>query len=183
MCTPITGSRLIFMAADNSATSSTINLAMRSSVTGRVEGRSRGVAGGAIGGTIVANALDTPPDPTTEPIEARSAAQRRADALVDLAAGTTEAATEDREPVEDPADQQADPVPGDRDPSAPTGAARPTGRRTTSLTLDALIDIATLENRPGLDLRQHLDPHPTPTNTPPFREIPTSTRLDHGPHP
>jgi len=36
------------MAVDHSATSSTINLAMRSSGTGRVEGRSRGVAGGAL---------------------------------------------------------------------------------------------------------------------------------------
>ena len=102
----------------------------------------------AVGGTIVANALDTPPDPTTGPIEARTAAQRRADALVDLAAGTTETATEDglADPETEPGPQRAPTQ------NTPTNAGRPTGRRTTSITLDALIDIATLENRPGLDL-------------------------------
>ena len=105
----------------------------------------------AVGGTIVADALDTQPDPTTGPIEARSAAQRRADALVDLAAGTTDT-TDDREPTGEPAGQRAEPTPGDPNPDTPAGAGRPTGRRTTSLTLDALIDIATLEDRPGLDL-------------------------------
>jgi len=116
----------------------------------------------AVGGAIVADALDTPPDPTTGPIEARTAAQRRADALVDLAAGTTDTTDTTTEPEPEPEPEPADPetapdpqpAPTQNTPpqNTPTGPPRPTGRRTTSISLDVLVDIATLENRPGLDL-------------------------------